>query len=655
MTKEKVIERKSGRTWLAPIIVFAVLGVLTFLVWKQQVKHQQSLLENHTEDVSFQASRRLQVFVESHLRVASIFARRWSTHETRDFSRQRFDEFANVLVRELPGYYAVGLVPPDLDSVWTVPQTSEIAETALDESRIAILNKVRQTKQVILSAPFKSKSGETAFYAVLPLIRNEVVLGYLIIDFHTETLISDCFHERIRSEFYFKIRDEAEILYQSLPRIPPTDFAKVSTLVSVEFPVRNRNWHLTMVPRKERMAASGWFANILVPLLGLLLSVGLSFLVFLLARRMNMYRAARDKTLREMEERLKAEAALKESETRYRNVFDSATDGLLVLDLDGRIIEANRAAEEIHGYHRNELVGMLIEELIVPEQRHHYEELRKQLDQRGMAKLDFVDLRKDGSHFDVKIRGTRLAKNDEQRLLAVISDVSEQRRAIERHALLSRKVIAAQEEERARLSMELHDELGQILTALRLEMDFAQKQIVAVLKEESDVLGNPTELAQKATDELRRICKGLRPPLLDDLGLEPAVHLLVEEFRERSGIRADFVLPVEESGIAISKEVGLCAYRILQESLTNIRRHSKATNVDISLVYKANRLELLISDNGVGFDTDKLGALQGWGLEGMQERATLVDGVVQIRSILNQGTRVVLRAPISRSDETEDS
>ncbi len=653
LTRKKVKESKSERAWLAPLVVFAILGALTILVWKQQVDHQQSLLANHTEDVSVQASRRLQVFVESHLRMASIFARRWSTHESRDFSRQRFDEFASVLIQELPGYYAVGLIPPDLGSIWTVPHVSEIAETALNESRVAILKEVRQNRQIVLSAPFKSESGETAFYAVLPLVRSEVLLGYLVVDFHTETLINDCFHTRIRSEFHFRIHDEEEVLFQSSQEIAAADFDKASSRTSIEFPVRNRKWQLTVLPRKERVAASGWFASISVPLLGLFLSVGLSLLVFLLARRMNMYRSARDKTLHEMEERRKTETALKESESRYRNVFDSATDGLLVLGLDGCIIEANNAAGEIHGYHRNELVGMPVQELIVPEQRRRYQEFRDQLDQRGMARVDSVDMRKDGSHIDVEIRGARLTKNDEQRLLAVISDVSEQKRAIERHTLLSRKAITAQEEERARLSMELHDELGQILTALRLEMDFARKQIIAAPEEKSDVLGNSTELTEKATDELRRICKGLRPPLLDDLGLEPAVRLLVDEFQERSGISTDFVLPVEESRINISQEVGLCAYRIIQESLTNIRRHSQATKVDISLVYTNDSLELSVCDSGIGFDIDKLGALQGWGLEGMQERANLVNGEVHIRSTPNQGTRVVLRVPISKSVETE--
>lgn len=645
---------KAGRAWLASIIVFAVLCAITALVWKQQADYQQSLLSNHTDDVAVQASRRLQVFVESHLRIGSIFARRWSTHESRDFSKQRFDEFASVLIEELPGYHAVGLVSADLTTVWTVPETENIAETALDPERTNLLDRVRTTKRIVLSAPFRSKTGEISFYAVLPLMRGRTALGYLVVDFHTRTLIDDCFHTRIRSEFILSIRDELEFLYVSSPEVQTPYFEKAATRASIDFPVRNRMWHLDVVPKRKRLAPFGWSAALSVPLLGFFLSVGLSYLVFLLTHRMTMYRSARDKLLREMEERQKVEEELTASRARYRNVFDSATDGLLVLNADREIIEANPAAGKTLGYQPKELAGMTVNHFIVPEQRHLHREFQSQIARTGAAQIDALALRKDGSRVDVVIRGTQLGQSEDGRLLAVISDISEQKRALERLTHLSRKAIAAQEDERARLSMELHDELGQILTALRLEIDFTEKQLAKKI-EGRDLLGNPSSLVAKATDELRRICKGLRPPLLDDLGLEPAVEMLVNEFRERSNIVVDLTLPSEENRIDIPKEVAICTYRIVQESMTNILRHSKAKHANISLACTLKELELSIYDNGVGFDLNKLGALRGWGLEGMRERASLVNGVVEIRSFPNEGTRVVLRVPIEQSEDTEES
>ncbi|MCP4678965.1 MAG: sensor histidine kinase [Deltaproteobacteria bacterium] len=279
------------------------------------------------------------------------------------------------------------------------------------------------------------------------------------------------------------------------------------------------------------------FARPSVPLLGFVLSIVLSVLIFLLLRRMEMFRSARDMALSEVVERKKAETALKAS--------------------------------------------------------------------------------------------------------------------YERHALLSRKAITAQEEERSRLSVELHDELGQILTAIRLEMGLVEKQLPKASDNKSYVLAGLIDLTEKATDELRGICKGLRPPLLDDLGLEPAAQLLVDEFIERAGINTEFDLPADGLEVEIPKEIALCTYRILQESLTNIRRHSKATNVNISLVYTSTGLELSVYDDGVGFDRAELGAMRGWGLEGMQERANLVNGTVNVRSVRKQGTSIVFQVPLDTPNETE--
>jgi two-component system sensor histidine kinase UhpB len=222
---------------------------------------------------------------------------------------------------------------------------------------------------------------------------------------------------------------------------------------------------------------------------------------------------------------------------------------------------------------------------------------------------------------------------------------AERKKALQRLALLSRKAMAAQEDERARLSIEMHDELGQVLTALKLNIEFVQKRLQEMHDIPAVTLSSAIEMAEKATDELRRICKGLRPPLLDDLGLTPAIRLLAEEFREQSGIEVDLTLPNEDLRMPISEVVALSAYRILQESLTNVRRHARAKRVEISLSFSEEALTLSVRDDGAGFDMSGLGAQQGCGIEGMRERANLVEGRLEIRSGRSQGTRVVLSVP----------
>jgi len=613
------------------------------------------MLQRHTNDVAMQASRRLQVFMQSHLRVAAIFSRRWATHENRDFSRKRFDEFISVILSELPGYHSVAIVPRNLGPGWKVDNKGRFSNEVSFPERHEILRSVLEKKKLVLSAPLKTGNGEAIFYAVLPLIRDDEFLGFLIVDFLASTLINDCFQSRIRSEFHFTIQDGTSLIFHSSPE--KGDLSESSDIIisSIDFPVQNRHWRLVMTPYRLNTAASGWIETAAYPVFGLLLSIGLSLLVYLLSNRMEMYRRARDRALMEIEERKKAARALKISEQRYRNVFDSSTDGLLVLEPDGTVVEANPAAGRMHGFRSDEIINKPVQNLIASEHKGQYQEFRKQMEGSGNARLDSRDLHKNGNMIDVEVRGTRLKHDGMERYLAIITDVTDKRRAMERHALLSRKVLMAQEEERSRLSRELHDELGQLLTALRLEMGWIEKHMSRESSKEMQAFINTTQLVEKSTDELRRICRGLRPPLLDDLGLEPAIRLLVEEFQERTDIAVNCDIVLDDSVAEIPPEISLCTYRILQESLTNVRRHSKAGAVDISIAASEKELKLTVYDDGTGFDMGGAEDPHGCGIEGMQERANLVSGNLSIRTVINQGTRVILTVPLQDEGKNDQS
>ena len=613
------------------------------------------MLQRHTDDVAMQASRRLQVFIQSHLRVAAIFARRWATHENRDFSKKRFDEFISVILSELPGYHSVAIVPADLGPGWKVDNKGRFSDKVIYPDRQEILKNALTKKDLVLSPPLKTEKNEVIFYAVLPLTRDDEFLGFLMVDFQASTLINDCFQSRIQSEFHFMIHDETGLVFHSSS--DEGDLSKLEeTIFSIiDFPVQNRHWRLVMTPYRRNTTASGWIETATYPVFGLLLSIGLSCLVYLLSNRMEMYRRARDRALLEIEERKKAARALKVSEQRYRNVFDSSTDALLVLEPDGTVVEANPAAGRMHGFRTDEIVNRPVQNLIAPENRRQYQEFRKQMELGGSARLDSRNLHKDGNVIDVEVRGTRLKHDSMERHLAIITDVTEKRRAMERHAMLSRKVLMAQEEERSRLSRELHDELGQLLTALRLEMGWIEKHMSRESSKEMQAFINTTQLVEKSTDELRRICRGLRPPLLDDLGLEPAIRLLVEEFQERTDMAVNLDIALDESAVDIPPEISLCTYRILQESLTNVRRHSKAGAVDISIVASEKELKLTVYDDGTGFDMDSAGNPHGCGIEGMQERANLVSGNLAIRTVRKQGTRVILTVPLKSEGKNDQN
>jgi PAS domain S-box-containing protein len=304
----------------------------------------------------------------------------------------------------------------------------------------------------------------------------------------------------------------------------------------------------------------------------------------------------------------------------------------------------------MHGFeHPSALAQLPVAELIHPEHRQRYDEFKRQLAASGSARLDSVDRRRDGSAVELEVRGSLLDRpRGAARTLAVLTDVTQRQQALQRQAQLARKALLAQEDERARVSRELHDELGQILTAVRLEVLLLQKEGLAD-EVRRQGLATAMQMITQAADELRRVCKGLRPPLLDDLGLEPAVRSLAEEFAERSGVRVYLEIRLDdtmEGPDALPGEVALCAYRVLQESLNNVRRHAEAREVNIALAGSIDEgLLLSIYDDGKGFAPQDEDAEGRYGIAGMRERAALVGGELQIRSVPGEGTRVVFRLP----------
>jgi len=630
---------------LAPWLLLLILVGATVFVWWQQVHHQRSLLIWHTKDVAFQASRRLEIFVESRLVVAEIFSERWSTHEGRDFSKRRFAKFSSVLLSKVPGFQTVLLVPPDRSGGWVAPVQSRSAIRTMNLRSWAVFRQAKRTRRTTLSAPIVTGKGATSFIAVMPLHRQNDFLGYLVVEFDAEALFKFCFHERIRSEFSFKIDDGDRLLYQHSPDGSGKDFAGSPNNIDRRFQVRNRTWRMSVRPHTDAGVSFTSATNLPTLLLGLLLSLFVSGLFAMFTRQAQEKRRAHHQAAIALRGRAAAQSALRASEARYRSVFNSASDGLLVVDTAGIIVDANLAACRMHGYDQETLVGEPVEALIEPGHLELFTVFMRRLGGTSSARIEVSDLLKNGASLDVEIKGNQFEYDDTSRVLLIISDVTEQKNAQRRLALLSRKVLVAQEDERARVARDLHDELGQIITALRLEMDLSRKGLPIPTEAARDTFRGPIDLLEKATAELRRICEGLRPPLLDDLGLGPAVGRQMERFAERTGIEISSDLRIDED-TPVPKEIAVTAYRIMQEAMTNVSRHAGATVLLVSLLIEPRKLLLSIYDNGAGFDPDALEASRGSGIAGMEERAHLVDGRLQIHSVTGEGTRVVLDCPL---------
>jgi PAS domain S-box-containing protein len=350
-------------------------------------------------------------------------------------------------------------------------------------------------------------------------------------------------------------------------------------------------------------------------------------------------------------ERKRTEAALRESEERYRELFENAKDAIYVHDLSGRYVSVNRAAERLTGYSCAEILGKHFWDFVATDDKKQVRKnLCKKLKETGETNYEVEIINREGARVPVEVSSRLIYENGVTvGVQGSVRDITERKRA--RQALLtySRRLIAAQESERGRIARELHDQVGQMLTALKLNLHAIQSA-----RDEGEVsllIEDNLKMLDGALEQVRDLSVGLRPPLLDDLGLVTALHWFVDHQAQRTGVRAEFISDSVDSDLRFSTELETACFRIAQEALTNVARHARAKTVTIRLSRKRDHLILLIEDDGVGFEME---ALQGHalasatlGLRGMQERAHAVGGRVKIDSATHKGTQVFVELPIA--------
>src|SRR4029079_11102072 len=235
---------------------------------------------------------------------------------------------------------------------------------------------------------------------------------------------------------------------------------------------------------------------------------------------------------------------------------------------------------------------------------------------------------------------------------ALQTEVSERQRAERERGQLVRRIVFAQEEERARIAREMHDQFGQQLTVLNLKLDALKKDCAdnTTLCDQVDTL---QDLAQQISADVDNLVWEMRPMALDDLGLGAALTSYVQSWSSHLGIPVDLHAAGLDRG-RLTSEMEPVLYRIAQEALNNVAKHAHATNVAIVLEQRAGQVFLIIEDNGTGFDLQTVldAGEKGLGLIGMRERAAVVGGNIEIESQSNSGTTVVVRIPVPSAPET---
>ena len=343
------------------------------------------------------------------------------------------------------------------------------------------------------------------------------------------------------------------------------------------------------------------------------------------------------------------EEALRESEERYRELFENAKDALYVHDLGGRYMSFNRAAEQLSGFTRDEILGKHFSNFVAPGSlKDVRENLCKKLDQEGETTYEIDLVTKDRRRVPVEVCSRLIYENGKPiGIQGVARDITDRKRAREALRTYSQRLIEAQEAERQVIARELHDEIGQVLTVVRINLESLKRS--AETGSAPQALDESLMIVDEALERVRELSLNLRPSVLDNLGLSSALRWYVDRYARRSGIIADLKSDLED-GTRLRLELETACFRIVQEALTNVVRHARATHVLVRINRSNGNLHLKVKDNGVGFDVQTL--LKDWppalalGLRGMEERAAAVQGRLKIDSAPMRGTEISVSFPL---------
>jgi len=362
--------------------------------------------------------------------------------------------------------------------------------------------------------------------------------------------------------------------------------------------------------------------------------------------------------IRDITDQKKAEQARKQSEETRRLIMNSALDAIVCVNKQNRITVWNRQAENIFGWKEEEALGKTLVETIIPEKyREQHLKGFKRYQETGEGPLlnkliEITALNKQGEEFPVELAIVVVKQGQDDFYCAFIRDITERKQAdekikssYEQLRQLASHLQVVREQERTSIAREIHDELGQQLTGLKIDISWIKKRVsdedAAIIKKIDEVL----DLLDITIKTVRKIASELRPSILDDIGIVEALEWQSKEFERRSGIKTYFSSELE--GLQLPENISTTFFRIFQESLTNVARHAQASSIHASFVKKDGKLILEISDNGQGMELSEMKNKKTLGLLGMKERTQMIGGEFKINSKPGQGTKVSISIPSS--------
>jgi len=360
-------------------------------------------------------------------------------------------------------------------------------------------------------------------------------------------------------------------------------------------------------------------------------------------------------------ERKRTQAELEASELRYRRLFEVAKDGILILNKDtGQIVDINPFLTSLLGYSHEEFLGKKFWEISplknIEARRAAFLKLREE----GSIRYEHLPLETKNRHqIDVELIGNACRINGEEMIQCVVRDIRERKQveerllAYQRHLrILASELSLAEERERRRLAACLHDEIGQKLAISKLKLGMVQEAVAP--SAQAEVLGEVRETLGQVIDNVRSLAFELSPPILYELGFEPAVEWLAEQTTKQHGIQTGFVTDGQPK--PLGDDVRVFLFRAVRELLVNVTKYAQTPSATVSLSREGNSIRIGVEDQGVGFDASEIapltGRINGFGLLNIRERLEHIGGRVEIESQPGHGTRITLFAPLKREKTT---
>ena len=335
--------------------------------------------------------------------------------------------------------------------------------------------------------------------------------------------------------------------------------------------------------------------------------------------------------------------------SRLAGLLDSAMDGIISVNDSQRIVMYNRAAEKMFGWTGDEVVGKPLDLLLPERYRDGHNQQVRRFGATGTTSRRMGDqtvlygLRKNGSEFPIEASISQLQTPEGKLYTVILRDITERVRAQAELASFAAESSGVREQEKSRIARELHDELAQSLTALKMDTIWMRDHVAEDNGPARDKITAMLSMLDTAVASVRRIAADLRPLVLDDLGLVPAIEWVAQNFTQRTGIPCELL--VDES-LELEEPFATGVFRIVQESLANVGKHARATRVQVGLKPVGGDLVLFVQDDGIGFRPSAPRKPQSLGLVGLRERAMLMRGEVKVESAPGTGTRVEARIPL---------